>query len=165
MKRQIFALIAGAALLAAPLMTNIAVADDMPSGGRGGRMERMAQKLNLSDSQKTQLKELRKATKAKIKAVLTPEQQAKLEAAKAERKQQWQEYRKNGGTRPQGRRKGKRMLFKQLNITEEQRAEMKRIRQEAKAARDNILTADQKAQLEQLKQQRRAQRQQRRNSQ
>ncbi|MBE9029756.1 P pilus assembly/Cpx signaling pathway, periplasmic inhibitor/zinc-resistance associated protein [filamentous cyanobacterium LEGE 11480] len=166
MKRKIIALVAGAALIAAPLMTNFATANT-PGGGRSGRMERLAKKLNLNETQKTQLKAIHEETKAKMQAVFTPEQKAQIEAKRAERKQRWQEYKENGGQRPEGRRrgrKGRRGMFKELNLSDAQKAELKQIRQEAKAAKDAVLTDAQKAQLQEMKQQRRARREQRQNA-
>ena len=159
MKRQIIALVAGAALIAAPLMTNIASAD-MPGGGRSGRMERLAQKLALTESQQTQLKQIHADTKAKIQTVLTPEQQAQMTAARSERQQNRQTYRANGGQRPIGRRG----LMKQLNLTEAQKTELKQIRQAAKAAKDAVLNDTQKAQLAEMSQQRQQRLQQRWNN-
>ncbi len=149
MKRQIIALVAGAALIAAPLMTNIASADMPGGGGRSGKMERISQKLNLTETQQTQLTQIRTDTKAKMQAVLTPEQQNQLSAARAERQQNRQANGENGGQR-QGPRGG----MKNLNLTDAQKAELKQIRQEAKAAKDAVLTDTQKAQLAEMKQQR-----------
>lgn len=161
MKRQIIALVAGAALIAAPLMTNIATADNGPGGKRGERIERMAQKLNLTETQKAQLKTLHEQTKARMKAVLTPEQRAQMEAARAER-----QTAKQNGERPKGKRPGgKQGMFQKLNLSETQKTQMKQIRQDAKAARDKIFSPEQKAQLEQMKQSRQSRREQRRNSQ
>lgn len=156
MKRQIIALVVGAALIAAPLMTNIALADT-PGGGRDGKMERLAQKLSLTESQQAQLQQIHTDTHTKVQAVLTPEQKAQMTATQAERQQNRQANRENGGQRSGGRRGG----MKNLNLTEAQKAALKQIHQEAKAAKDAVLTDTQKAQLAEMKQQRQQRRQQR----
>ncbi|MBE9029258.1 hypothetical protein IQ266_05720 [filamentous cyanobacterium LEGE 11480] len=165
MKRQIIALIVGAALVIAPIATNSATAKR--PGGRGNKIERMAKKLNLSDSQKTELKAIHQRKKAKMKAVFTTEQLAQLEAARAERQQQRQEYQANGGQRPsrESRRERRKAMRAKLNLTDQQKAEMKAIRQEMKAEMKAILTPAQQAQMEQMKQQRQQRRQQRQNDQ
>ncbi len=106
MKRQIIALAAGAALIAAPLMTNMATAD-MPGGRRGNKMEKMATELNLSPQQKEEMqaiweaaredmKAIRQKADADMKSVLDPEQQQKFDEMKQQRqakreakRQQW----------------------------------------------------------------------------
>jgi periplasmic protein CpxP/Spy len=157
MKRQIIALVAGAALVAAPLMTNVATAKGM--GGHGGpRIEQLAKKLNLTDAQKTQLEGIKSRTQAKVRAILTAEQQAKFDAAKAARDQRRAAMQANGGKRPEGTAKGDykgaRDKMGKLNLTDAQKTQIKAIHQAAKAEMDSVLTPAQKAQLEQLKQQR-----------
>lgn len=108
MKRQIIALAAGATLIAAPVMTNIATAD-LPGGGRGNKMEKMATELNLTDDQKIKLQEIwqksreemraiRQKAETDIKNILDPEQQQKFDAMKQQRqarreqrRQQWKD--------------------------------------------------------------------------
>ncbi|NJN49752.1 MAG: hypothetical protein HC805_08295, partial [Alkalinema sp. RL_2_19] len=135
MKRQIIALVAGAALIAAPLMTNIATAD-MPGGGRGGdRMEKWQQKLNLTAAQKAQLKTIHENAKARMQNVFTAEQKAQLEAGKAAHEQQRAVFKANGGQCPEGQRregqgpkgerKGRGGMFAKLNLTDAQKAQLK----------------------------------------
>jgi periplasmic protein CpxP/Spy len=95
-------------------------------------------KLNLSETQKQQMRDLHKETREKIQAVFTDEQKAKLKAA-----------------REQGRQGQNRLsrkdIMASLNLTEGQKAKLKEIRQEQKAKMDGILSDVQKAQLEQMR--------------
>jgi periplasmic protein CpxP/Spy len=162
MKRQIIALVAGAALIATPLITNLAQAQ-MGGGAPGGRMEKMAQKLNLTAAQKTQLDGIRSRTQAKIRAVLTPDQQTKFDAVRAEHQKEWAARKANGGKPPvgaphdekaeKGEHKGPHGMMQSLNLTDAQKAQIKAIHDAAKTEMDGVLTAAQKTQLEQLKQQ------------
>jgi periplasmic protein CpxP/Spy len=157
MKRQMIALMAGAVLLTAPLMTNMATAQnggDVP----GPRMEKLAKKLNLSEDQRSQLNGIRTRTATKIRAILTPEQQAKFDAAKAEQQKRREAMKANGGRRSEGDEPNPQGVLRSLNLTDSQKAQMKEIQAAAKAEMDGVLTASQKAQLEQLKQQRQGRR-------
>jgi periplasmic protein CpxP/Spy len=161
MKRQMIALVAGAVLLTAPLMTNMATAQN-GAGSPGPRMEKLAKKLNLTDAQKSQLEGIKSRTQAKVRAVLTPAQQTKFDAAKAEHQKRHEAMKANGGKRPEGAKPNPQGMLRSLNLTDSQKAQMKEIRAAAKAEMDGVLTASQKAQLEQLKQQRQGRRGQRR---
>ncbi|WP_299871390.1 hypothetical protein [uncultured Cocleimonas sp.] len=119
--------------------------------------------LNLTDAQKTQLKELRnqkrdgnltrESFKSEMAGILTAEQNAKLEQIKAQR-----------GERKQGR-KMKREQMKSLNLTAEQKTQMKDARKELReelrsqrkeamtAKMKTILTAEQFAKFETFKKQ------------
>src|SRR4051812_31401636 len=54
--------------------------------------------LGLTDTQKTQIQAIRRDSRAKFEAVLTPEQKAKLEAAKQARRAEWQARKAQGQT-------------------------------------------------------------------
>lgn len=106
-------------------------------------------KLNLSDTQKQQLRQIKEDTKKQIEGVYRPDQLAKLQAAKSQRQQ--------------GQRINRRDLMNSLNLDEGQKAQIKQIREAQKAKIEGILNDDQKKQLEQQRaqwQQRRQQRQQ-----
>ncbi|MDR2710593.1 MAG: Spy/CpxP family protein refolding chaperone [Burkholderiales bacterium] len=82
-------------------------AANCPANGGGGKMGRnagngrmmMMSGLNLTDAQKTQIRDImtqqREETHAKIRAVLTPEQQAIFDARKQQR-DAWFDQRMNG---------------------------------------------------------------------
>ncbi len=95
-------------------------------------------KLNLTDAQKEQMKNIRKNAKTQRQNVLTPEQRAKLEQA-----------------RQSGDRKGVR---KNLNLTDAQKQQMRAIGQTTKDQVKAILTPAQQQQLDQMKQERQSNR-------
>jgi periplasmic protein CpxP/Spy len=153
MKRQIIALVAGAALIATPLITNLAQAQ-MGGGAPGGRMEKMSQKLNLTAA----LEGIRSRTQAKIRAVLTTEQQTKFDADRAAHQKEWA-ARKASGVKPgagmhdeKNEPKGPHGM-RALNLTEAQKTQIKAIHDAAKTEMDGVFTPAQKTQLEQMKQQ------------
>jgi periplasmic protein CpxP/Spy len=127
--RQILTLAAGAVLLMAPILSQSAQARD---GQGGGRMERGFRDLNLSESQKNQMKALREAGRTEMERIFTPDQQAKLKAAKAE-----------------GKRGDRKALMASLNLTEAQKTAIKSLKDRQRQSFEAILTPDQKAKLEQ----------------
>jgi Spy/CpxP family protein refolding chaperone len=105
-------------------------------------------KLNLTDAQKQQLGQIGKDTHDQIQAVLTSDQQAQLKAAMQNRQ---------AGQARQGRQN----LWALLNLTDDQKAKIKAIKEAQKARMQAILTPAQQQQLQQMQQQR----QQRQNNQ
>jgi len=153
---------------------------------RGNPLDRMAQELNLTAEQKAKLTTIFQAQREKMKArheamegklrsILTPEQQAQLDQMKAER----QERRKQAGANPDhqgpppardgqagpgGKHRGP---LAQLNLTEEQKAQLKayfeaerpQMQADRKAFRaevEAVLTPEQRAQLQQKLEERRS---------
>ncbi|MEO1560332.1 MAG: Spy/CpxP family protein refolding chaperone [Cyanobacteria bacterium J06632_19] len=94
-------------------------------------------KLNLTDTQKTQMQAIKESARAQMREVLTPEQVQKLEAAKASGQ-------------------NKRQVWRSLKdtLTDAQKAELKKIRESKKAEFEAILTDEQKAQMQEMKQMR-----------
>lgn len=143
MNKKIALLIPGALALAVSLMPLVPAF----SQESGSRSEIVAQRrggkpdLNLTEQQRQQMRQIREETRAQIEAVLTPEQRAKLEAAREQRQ-------------------NPREVMASLNLTEQQRAQMRTIREESKRKMDAVLTEQQRQQLEQMRQQRQQQRQQ-----
>jgi periplasmic protein CpxP/Spy len=139
MKRQILSLLAGAALLATPVMTQMVSAQGMGGGG----MPRMAQGLNLTTTQKAQMKVIRDRTRTQIETILTPEQKAQAAATK--------QARSAGGARQEGvRKEGGRKgggMYKSLNLTEAQKAQIRTIRDAARKEMALVLTPEQKAKM------------------
>lgn len=138
-------------------------------GGRGqhGRgLERMQQTLNLSEAQMAQLRPIfeaqkaqrqqaREQMKARFESILTAEQKAQLQTYKAER----QARSKEGN---QGFRRGEGGPLARLNLSADQKAQFKALRESLKPQRQaerqrfqqqlaQILTPEQKARLEALK--------------
>jgi periplasmic protein CpxP/Spy len=58
-------------------------------------------RINLSDAQKTQMRQIMETSQQRIQAVLTPEQQAKLQELRENARSRWQQRRNNQG--PQSR--------------------------------------------------------------
>jgi periplasmic protein CpxP/Spy len=139
MKRQILSLLAGAALLATPVMTQMVSAQGMGGGG----MPRMARGMNLTAAQKAQMKAIHDRTRTQIEAILTPEQKAQAAAAK--------QARAAGGARQEGvRKEGGRKgggMYKSLNLTETQKAQIKTIKDAARKEMALVLTPEQKAKM------------------
>src|SRR4028119_1816719 len=97
-------------------------------------------KLNLTDAQKQQLGQIGKDTHDQIQAVLTSDQQAQLKAAMQNRQ---------AGQARQGRQN----LWASLNLTDDQKAKIKAIKEAQKARMQAILTPAQQQQLQQMQQQ------------
>ena len=81
------------------------------------------------------MQQIKQSARAQMQEILTPEQLQKLEAAKASGEK-------------------KRGVFRTLNLTDAQKAEMKEVRESKKAQFEAILTDEQKAQLQEMKQNR-----------
>ncbi|BAZ33118.1 hypothetical protein NIES4074_56280 [Cylindrospermum sp. NIES-4074] len=113
-------------------------------------------KLNLTDAQKNQIKEIRRSTRTQIEAVLTPEQREKLKAEYEARRGQRQQ-----GQRPRQEGQGRRQPFASLNLTEGQKAEIKKIMESSKQQIQAVYTPEQREQLKQFRENARARRQQR----
>jgi len=131
MSRQFFSLVTGAMLIVAPLFATYSNAQAAPTGNR---MERSAQRkqfqtqLNLTASQKAQLREIRTQSRAQMEAVLTDTQKTQLKTMKAS-----------------GAQGGERGGWKQLGLTAEQKTQLKKIRESAKARQEAVYTPEQKA--------------------
>lgn len=110
---------------------SLLVAQEQPT--RGPRGDRFAEQLGLSDAQKARIQAIKNETRAKMDAILTPEQRALKQTAQ-----------QNG----QGRRGGKNAL----NLTEAQKNQMKQIREASKAEIKNVLTPEQQQKWEQMRQ-------------
>jgi periplasmic protein CpxP/Spy len=155
MKRHIIALLTGAALLATPLMSHLATAQT--TSATTTQSAKSSSKLNLSTAQKAQLKALRAEVQAKIRAVLTPEQQTQFDAARAAQKAERAARRTD---RAKGiataKSPGRPNILQSLNLTAAQKAQIKQIRAAAKPKMDAVYTDAQKAQLTQIKADRKA---------
>jgi periplasmic protein CpxP/Spy len=100
--------------------------------GKDGKFE----KLGLTEAQRNQISEIRKQGRSEIiNNVLTAEQRTQLENAT------------QGGKQDRG--------FRQLNLTDDQKNQIKLIMESKKQQIDGILTPEQRQKLEQMKQDRR----------
>jgi len=93
--------------------------------------------INLSDAQKTQMREIAKETHDQIQAVLTAEQKEKLKTLMQNRQGQ--------------NRQGRQNVMAQLNLSEAQKTKIKEIMQAQKARMDNVFTPEQKQQMQQMR--------------
>jgi Spy/CpxP family protein refolding chaperone len=92
-------------------------------------------KLNLTDAQKQQLRQIEKDSRQQIEGVYTPQQLAQLKAARTQHQQ--------------GQHTNRRDLMKSLNLTDSQKAQIKQIITAQKAKMDSVFTPEQRQQLEQ----------------
>jgi periplasmic protein CpxP/Spy len=141
MKRQLFVIAAGAMLLASPALTKMVSAQTTAPAKteRAGEWKQLQQSLNLTADQKTAIANIRKSSRDQMAKVLTPAQTAQIEAAKAAA----------GADAKKGMHH--RGLYKALNLTADQKAQMKQIRAAAKAQMENVYTPQQKAILQQFR--------------
>lgn len=86
--------------------------------------------LNLTPQQEQQMQQIREAERQQMDSILTAEQRARLETARANRQ-------------------NPRQVFESLNLTDEQKAKIDEVRRASKEQMDAILTAEQRQQLEQ----------------
>lgn len=145
MKRQLFALAAGAILLVSPALSKMVTAQNAPTPAkteRSAKWKQFQQSLNITDTQKATLKQIGEATYAKMDAVLTADQKAQVQAERAAYKANKASEKKGlphtGGQNP-------------LNLTAAQKASMAQIRQDAKAQMEAVYTPEQKAIMEQFR--------------
>ncbi|TBR59139.1 P pilus assembly/Cpx signaling pathway, periplasmic inhibitor/zinc-resistance associated protein [Westiellopsis prolifica IICB1] len=94
------------------------------------------QNLGLTETQKAQIAEIRQNTKAKMDAVLTPQQREQLANAKKDR---------------QANRQDRRNLKASLNLTEDQKAQMRQIMESQKSQIDAVLTPEQRQRLQEMR--------------
>ena len=136
MKRQLFAFAAGAILLVSPVLSKMATAQNTAAPTkteRSAEWKQFRQSLNLTEAQKTSLKEIRKNAQVRMDAVLTGDQLAQRKAAR-------EAYKASG-------KKGDRHMggFRTLNLTADQKESMKKIRKEVKDQMQSVYTPEQKA--------------------
>lgn len=147
--KRLFLLPGALALALAYATPMLPVAAQTPAPSVGQHPKRGVN-LNLTADQKAQLKQIRESTRSQIEAVLTPEQKAQIAAAKQQRQP----------GQPGQRVKKARGMWASLNLTDDQKAKIRAIRQEAKQQMDKVLTPEQRQQLEQDRQQKQQRRQQ-----
>lgn len=121
----------------APLL----LAQEQKGPMHNGPMER----LGLTDAQKSQIQEIHRKTRAEMEKVFTPEQLQTLKAAR--------QNRQNGDNR--------RNVMSSLNLTQNQKDQLRQIRESEKTQIDGILTPEQRQQMQQFRDNMRARYQQR----
>jgi Spy/CpxP family protein refolding chaperone len=120
--------------IAAPAFAanNYPIYNAAPGQIASGEMGNRSNDLNLTPAQQAKMAELRATTRSQIEAVLTPEQRQKFSQLKAQR---------------QATRQGRKGMM--MNLTTDQRARLKAIRESNQAQFTAILTPAQQAQLPQ----------------
>jgi Spy/CpxP family protein refolding chaperone len=109
------------------------------------------QGLNLTDAQKAEMQTIKSNTRAQIEAILTPEQKATLQAAKEARQ----------GQRQAGQGQRGKKGWANLNLSEEQKTQMREIQEASKEQMLAVLTPEQRQQMQEMRQNMRSRRQQR----
>lgn len=152
MKLKILSILAGAIALTVTVTPFLVKAQSNSPSNQPGvespkkpRGERGPWKnLNLTTEQKNRMKQIRTDTRTKIDAVLTDEQKKKLQDAKVNRGQRPQ------GQRPQGQRP-EGGPFASLNLSEDQKTQIKQIMESSKQEMQSVLTAEQQQKLQEFK--------------
>ncbi|AUB39224.1 Periplasmic protein refolding chaperone Spy/CpxP family [Nostoc flagelliforme CCNUN1] len=104
--------------------------------------------LGLTDAQRTQIQAIKRDSRTKMEAVFTPEQKAKLEAAKQARQAERQA---GQGQRQPGQRRGKGG-YADLNLSEAQKTQIRQIQESKKQQIQAVLTPEQRQKMEQFRQ-------------
>lgn len=158
-KAFLWAGVAAGVMAIAPLA---AIAD--PPGGMGGPRSGPLEQLNLTDAQRQQLQAIRENSRRQIEAVLTAEQRQQLETRRAEMErrreefanltpEQRQQLRRERLEQRGGRGRGSRPEpFAELNLTDDQRQQIREIMENARTQSQAVLTEEQRQQLETLRQ-------------
>lgn len=105
-----------------------------PAGGETNQMQR-PNRLNLSPEQKEEMKRIKESERQQMSNILTSEQKARLEAARANQE-------------------NPRQVFQSLNLTEEQITKIKEVREASRQQMEAILTPEQRQQMQQYQEQR-----------
>jgi Spy/CpxP family protein refolding chaperone len=150
MQLKKLALIAGAVALtltATPFAVQAQTTSSRPLLAQQAGKKGPWQELGLTDAQKEQIKQIKNSTRTQIEAVLTPEQRAKLQAAKQ--------------AAGQGQRQRGKEVWQSLNLTDAQKAQIRQIKETSQQQIEAVLTPEQRAKLQQIRQNWQQRRQQR----
>ncbi|TVP57351.1 MAG: P pilus assembly/Cpx signaling pathway, periplasmic inhibitor/zinc-resistance associated protein [Nodularia sp. (in: Bacteria)] len=128
------------------------VAQAAKKGGQRGAWGMKS--LNLTDAQKAQMQTIQTSTRAQMEAILTPQQKATLAAAKEARQGQ----RQAGQARQ--RQRGQNG-WANLNLTEQQKTQMRQVRESSQQQILAVLTPAQRQQMQEMRQNMRSRGQQR----
>jgi periplasmic protein CpxP/Spy len=93
------------------------------------------ERLNLTQEQRTQIQAIKQETRSQIEGILTPEQRQQAQTA----------WNNNGGDKPKNG-------LRNLNLSDEQRTQVREIMRSSKEKMEGVLTDEQKEQLRQMKQ-------------
>lgn len=161
MKRKLLPMLIGAialTLTAAPLP--VQAQDDYDyeraTYGQGqyqGRGQGRFAGINLSQNQKDQMARIRRDTQDRIQRILTSSQRQQLQSLRQNRQEQ------RGTTSAQGQR-GRRGIFSSLNLSDDQKRQLRDIMKDSKSRMDAVLTSQQREQMQRNIQNMRSRRQQ-----
>ncbi len=149
MKRKLVPLLAGITALALAALPVFAQAQTSPSTPQppprveNGRRS-LFSSLNLSAEQRTRIAQIKREKRAQLESILTAEQRAQLEAQRSQR-------RSSGQTQPPSRRGP----MSNLNLSEEQRSQLRQLAQSTRSQIEAVLTPEQRQQIQQYRQSRR----------
>lgn len=108
--------------------------------------------LNLTQSQKDQMRRIHERTQEKIKAVLTPEQRRQYESAMENRSFGRFNSNGSGNLSARGQGQGGRRFnnpMASLNLSQDQQNQIRQIKRTAREQMNSVLTDAQRAQLQQ----------------
>jgi periplasmic protein CpxP/Spy len=147
MQLKVIPILAGAIALtfaATPLMVNAEPNPNAPLPGEGSQPFKKIEGLNLTQDQKDKIKEIRENTRTQIQGILTTEQQEQFKTAMQS-----------------GQRQRPRQVFATLNLTEQQKTQIRQIMQTSKQQMQAVLTPEQQQKVEQFRNNMRSRRQER----
>lgn len=157
MKIKLMSLLTGAVVLgfaATPFVVKAVTPSAAPQllaqvNNRGMGQGRFAN-LNLTQSQKDQMRRIRERTQEKIKAVLTSEQRRQYESAMQNRSFGRQNDNEDGNLSARGRA-GRRFNnpLASLNLSQDQQNQIRQIQRTSREQMSSVLTDAQRAQLQQ----------------
>lgn len=127
-----------------------------PGEGRrgGGKFDRLT---GITEAQKTQLQQIKSASRQQIEAIPTAEQKARMEAIRNDARtkmealltaEQRQQLAQSAPSNGEGKGRG---FPKITGLTDAQRTQMREIRTATRQQMDAVLTAEQKAQIEAIR--------------
>ena len=134
MKKPLSFLLPGAiaiVLIGAPMVAAQARSLNRLAQNQQPKQERLNQ-LNLTEAQRTRMREIRESTQSQVQGVLTQEQRDRYQAAIQQ------------GQNP-------RQAMRSLNLSEAQRTRIREIKQASKTQMQEVLTPEQRQQLEQIR--------------
>ncbi len=157
MKLKTLSLIAGTlalTVIATPFAVQAQTGSPSPQPHKEWHKNGPYKSLNLTPDQKAQIKTIHESTRSQIQAVLTPAQQAQLKAERAKHKAEHQQGQHQGGERKKGG------MFGSLNLSADQKAQIKQIRESEKQQVQAVLTPDQQAKMKKIREEWRSKHQQ-----
>lgn len=140
MKNKFSILLAGTIALSFTVMPSIAQDRFERSQLGQAQTQRKFEGVELTETQRTQLREIHRNTRSQIESVLTSEQRRQLEASREE------------GNKRQG-------AFAEMNLSSEQKSQIRSIMRSAKNRTDDILTPAQRQEVQRNREQKRQARQ------